>query len=77
MHARQAPVTTLNFDPSEPRVVRVNFLIRVLARIIGTTRLEAMIRYATFLGWGPNLGAVLLDRPFELRHIDQRKDSKL
>jgi hypothetical protein len=77
MHARLAPVTTLNFDPTEPRHVRVNFLIRVLARIIGTTRLEAMIRYATFLGWGPNLGAVLLDRPFELRHIDQRKDSKL
>jgi hypothetical protein len=75
--ARQSAVTTLNFDPSEPRVVRVNFLIRLLARIIGTTRLEGAIRYATFLGWGPNLGAVLLDRPFELRHVDQRKDSKL
>lgn len=75
--ARPAPVTTLNFDPAQPSVVRVNFLIRLLARIIGTTRVEAMIRYATFLGWGPNLGAVLLDRPFELRHTDQRKDSKL
>jgi hypothetical protein len=76
-HSREAPVTTLNFDPAQPRVVRVNFLIRVLARIIGTARVEAMVRYATFLGWGANLGAVLLDRPFELRHIDQRKDGKL
>lgn len=75
--SRQPQITTMNFDASEPRVVRVNFLIRVLARIIGAARVEAMIRYATFLGWGPNLGAVLLDRPFELRHIDQRKDSKL
>jgi hypothetical protein len=74
---RQASVTTLNFDPVQPQVVRVNFLIRVLARIIGATRVEAMIRYATFVGWGANLSAVLLNRPFELRHIDQRKDSKL
>lgn len=70
---QERPVTTLNFDPTDRRVVRVNALVRLLARMIGTERVAAMIRYATFLGWGGNLAAILLDHPLELRHIDQRK----
>lgn len=66
-------VTTLNFDPADRQVVWVNSLIRLLARIIGADRVAALIRYATFLGWGSNFAAVLLDRSFELRHIDERK----
>ncbi|HSI54105.1 MAG TPA: hypothetical protein VK981_09070 [Ramlibacter sp.] len=67
------PVTTLNFDPDDRRVRTVNFLIRLAARIIGAERVGDLIRYATFLGWGSNYAAVLLDRPPELRHIDERK----
>jgi hypothetical protein len=70
---RQPQVTTLNFDPTDRRVVWFNFLLRQLARIIGASRLGELLRYATFLGWGSNSAAVLLDRPFELRHIDDRK----
>jgi len=66
-------VTTLNFDPADREVVRVNFMIRLLGRIMGPGRVAALIRYATFLGWGSNFAAVLLDQPFELRHVDQRK----
>lgn len=66
-------VTTLNFDPTDRQVVYVNALIRLMARIIGPARVAALVRYATFLGWGSNLAAVLLRRPFELRHIDVRK----
>ena len=67
------PVTTLNFDPGDRRVRGVNFLIRLAARIIGAERVGDLIRYATFLGWGGNYAAVLLERPFEMRHIDERK----
>ena len=66
-------VTTLNFDPTDRQVLWVNSLIRLMARIMGPGRVGALIRYATFLGWGSNFAAVLLDRPFELRHIDERK----
>jgi hypothetical protein len=66
-------VTTLNFDPKDRQVVRVNLVIRLLARIIGAGRVGALIRYAVFLSWGSNFAAVLLDRPFELRHIDEEK----
>jgi hypothetical protein len=66
-------VTTLNFNPADRQVVWANFLIRLVARIIGAGRVAALIRYTTFLGWGSNFAAVLLDRPFELRHIDERK----
>jgi hypothetical protein len=70
-------VTTLNFDPKDRSVRAFNFLIRVMARIMGPERVGAMVRYATFLGWGGNFDAVLLKQPFQLRHVDQRKDSKL
>lgn len=66
-------VTTMNFSGTDRRVAWTNALIRLLARIIGVGRVSLLIRYATFLGWGNNYAAVLLDRPFELRHIDERK----
>lgn len=66
-------VTTLNFDPMDRQVVWVNFMIRLIARIIGAERFATLLRYATFLGWSSNFAAVLLNRPFELRHVDQRK----
>lgn len=66
-------ITTLNFDPLDRRVVRVNFLIRLLARAIGIERVGALIRYATFLSWGNNYAAVLLNRPFDLKHTGKRK----
>ncbi|MNV42037.1 hypothetical protein D3C71_1336960 [compost metagenome] len=66
-------VTTMNFDGADRRVAWTNALIRLMARIIGVGRVSLLIRYATFLGWGNNYPAVLLDRPFELRHIDERK----
>ncbi len=68
-----ATVTTLNFDPSDRRVACVNFFVRVLARIVGAERVGVLLRYATFLGWESNFASVLLNRPFELRHVDKRK----
>jgi hypothetical protein len=68
-----AAVTTLNFDAGDRRVTAVHSVLRVLARIIGPVRVAALVRYATFLGWGGNLAAVLVKQPFELRHIDNRK----
>lgn len=68
-----AGATTLNFDPSERRVRWVNAALRLTARVIGASRLAALVRYATFLGWGGNLSALLLRQPFELRHVDSRK----
>lgn len=65
-------ITTLNFDPSDRRVIALNFLIRLLARLVGGERIAALLRYATFLGWGSNFAAVLLDQPPELRHLDPR-----
>jgi hypothetical protein len=64
--------TTLNFDPSERRVRGVNAAVRLMARVIGASRVAALVRYATFLGWGGNLPALLLQQPFELRHRDAR-----
>jgi hypothetical protein len=66
-------VTTLNFDAGAWQVAWLNFTIRLAARIIGAGRLGDLLRYATFLGWRSNYAAVLLDRPFELRHVDDRK----
>jgi hypothetical protein len=68
-----AAVTTLNFDPSDRRVAWGNFFVRMLARIIGAGRVSALLRYATLLGWGSNFATVLLNRPFELRHVDKRR----
>lgn len=65
--------TTLNFDPTERRVRWVNSLVRLMASLIGASRVAALVRYATFLGWGGNLPAVLLRQPFDLRHQDSRK----
>lgn len=65
-------VTTLNFDPSDRRVAAVNILIRLLVRTIGVGRVGALLRYASFLGWGSNFATVLLGRSFELRHVDGR-----
>jgi hypothetical protein len=65
--------TTLNFDPSERRVRWVNAAVRVMARVFGASRVAALVRYATFLGWGGNLPALLLQQPFELRHVETRK----
>lgn len=69
-------LTTLNFDPADRRVAQINRVVRVMARIMGAERVAALLRYATFLGWGSNFAAVLLDRPFELRHVDQRKGGR-
>ena len=63
---------TLNFDPSDRRVVLVNRLVRLAARVIGLERLLALLRYASFLTWQSNCAAVLLDRPLELDHRDRR-----
>jgi hypothetical protein len=67
-----ASVTTLNFDATQARVVWANRLVRFAARVIGAARVMDLIRYANFLGWQSNYPAVLLDRPFELRHTDNR-----
>ncbi len=64
--------TTLNFDPSDRRVVWVNRVVRLLGRIIGVERLSALLRYAGFLTWQSNLASVLLDRPLEIDHRDRR-----
>ena len=69
---RVPPTTTLNFDQTSRLVTWTNGLICLLARTIGVGRVSLLIRYATFLGWGNNYAAVLLERPFELRHIDER-----
>lgn len=71
--AKPGPIgTTLNFDPDDRRVRWVNAGVRCLSRMIGASRVAALVRYATFLGWSGNLAALLLDRPFELRHVDTR-----
>ena len=64
--------TTLNFDPSARPVRLVNAAVRLMARVFGASRVAALVRYATFLGWGGNLPALLLQERFELRHVDGR-----
>jgi len=61
-------VTTLNFDPKDPRVRILNGLLRAVSRLLGADRVMALLRYATFLGWQSNYAAVLLKCPFDLEH---------
>jgi hypothetical protein len=64
--------TTLTFDPTDRRVVLVNRLIRLCARVVGANRLLLLLRYVNFLGWQSNFAAVLLDKPVNLEHRDVR-----
>ena len=64
--------TTLNFDAGDRRVLLVNWLIRLAARIAGAETVTTLLRYATFLSWQSNAAAVLLDKPFDLEHRDRR-----
>ncbi len=64
--------TTLNFDPTDQRVVMANRLIRWCARLLGPDRLQLLLRYGAFLGWQANFAAVLLDKPVNLEHSDGR-----
>jgi hypothetical protein len=64
--------TTLNFDPTDRRVIIVNRLIRWCARLLGPDRLELLLRYVVFLGWQANFAAVLLDKPVNVEHRDGR-----
>jgi hypothetical protein len=67
-----ATQTTMKFDPSDRRVRLVNGLVRLLAKVAGPDRVAQLLRYATFLTWGANYPAVLLRKPFDLRHHDPR-----
>ncbi|MEP7098982.1 MAG: hypothetical protein ABI781_00640 [Burkholderiales bacterium] len=67
------PVTnTLDFDATAKPVVLANKGVRVLARIIGIERVDALLRYAGFLARESNYARVLLRQPFDFVHRDKR-----
>jgi hypothetical protein len=70
--ASAAGDNTLKFNPDDRRVRLVNGLVRWLARLAGAERVSQLLRYATFLTWGSNYPAVLLNKPFDLGHRDPR-----
>jgi hypothetical protein len=62
---------TLDMDQNDRRMRIVNTAIRFGARVIGVGRMLVLIRYAAFLTQRSHFAAVLLDRPFEIRHRDE------
>jgi hypothetical protein len=71
--SQRAPAaTTLDVDLGDWRVRAVNAMVRCAARIIGISRVEQLLRYASFLAWQQNLAAVMLKQPFDLRHVADR-----
>lgn len=64
--------TTHDFDHGDRRIVFVNRVVRLLARLIGTDRVLLLLRYAAFLTRESNYPSVLLDRPFSFEHTATR-----
>jgi hypothetical protein len=60
--------TTHDFDDKDPRIVFVNRIVRLAARVIGIDRTLLLLRYAAFLTRESNYPSVLLDRPFSFEH---------
>lgn len=61
--------TTHDFDPADRRIVIVNRLVRLAARLLGTDRALLLLRYAAFLARESNYPSVLLGRPLALDHV--------
>jgi hypothetical protein len=64
-----ATTNTLNFDAAHRRVAIVNIVVRLIAQALGPERLEALLKYATFLNRESNCARVLMKAPFEHRHV--------
>ena len=64
--------TTHDFDHGDGRIVFVNRMVRLLARLIGADRVLLLLRYAAFLTRESNYPSVLLDRPFLFEHTAAR-----
>jgi hypothetical protein len=69
---KNASLTTINFDESSFLVRTTNRLLRLVSRIIGSDRLNALTRYMSVLAREDNLARVLSKTPFDFAHTHDK-----
>ena len=63
-----AATTAANFDQNSLQVRAINFLVRLLGRLLGIERLIQLTRYGALLNREAHLASVLLKRPLDFKH---------